>query len=185
MAAEALASYELYLRAAGREAVLKCILVLLSFYYTPNQDDGVATLAASAWADDLAGFPLWAVEQACADYRHENDRRPTPTHIVTRCADLVFEDGKIIKRLEKLAEAGDDGSVGIPTDPKPGHQQRVSDLVAGCVAKLKATEPAVKARVPAKRKRRPMSREEERALNLSALETDLMKATIAREGMEP
>ncbi len=181
-AAVALTDYDLWFKAAGREAVLKCVLVLLSFYYTPAQDEGVATLAASAWADDLAVYPLWAVQAACDDWRHTSDRRPTPTQILTRCADMVFEDRKAVQRLEKLAEAPEGSCSEIPSNsaPKPGHQQRVSDMVAGCVAKLAVAEPAVKAREPSKRKRPPVSWEEERRLNQEALETDTMKAATAR-----
>ena len=186
-AAEALSSYHAWLAPAGREAVLQCIMVLLAHYYMPSHDEGVQQRVAGDWADDLAGYPLWAVQAACDDWRHTNDWRPSPTQIITRCADLVFEERKVVARLEKLAEApegADETERGFER-PKPGHQQRVSDLVAGCIKTMATVEPKGKRMDVGRRKPPPVSWEEERRRNRAALNTDTMKAAIAREGVEP
>ena len=183
-AVEALASYGSYLAVAGRKAVLECIAGLMAHYFVPGMADGLQAKVAGDWADDLAGFPLWAVQAACEDWRHENDRRPTPHQIVARCADLVFEDRKVVQRLEKLAEApeGSCPKISDGSPPKPGHQQRVADLVAGCIKTMSVAESKGKRADVSKRKRRPVSWDEERALNREALNTKTMLATSPREG---
>ena len=66
-----LRDYEVWL--AGR------IETLLSHYFIPNQNDAVATAAASDWMDILGGLTQDAVSKACLEYmRTEPTRRPTP-----------------------------------------------------------------------------------------------------------
>lgn len=179
LAVTTLASYESYLAPADREAVLACIAGLMAHYFVPGMTEGLHKSVALDWADDLASFPLWAVREACRDWRRTNDRKPTPHQIVTRCADEVFEHRKTRDRLKAITKVS--GDAPPAEEAKQSNPEFVAKLIAGMVRKMDV-DPAVKARSTIKRRpRRPMSREEERRLNRSALETDTMKATIARE----
>ena len=54
----------------------------------PEMSAGLAQALADDWADDMARFPLWAVKEACDDYRrNEPIRTPKPANIIALCLD--------------------------------------------------------------------------------------------------
>jgi hypothetical protein len=57
------------------------VAVLLSHYWTANDDPAIRHLQAADWLHDLEEFPLGAIEIALGTWRLNQTRRPTPADI--------------------------------------------------------------------------------------------------------
>ena len=88
------------------------VRVLLSLYWQPSDDERVRKAALAAWIDTLCEFPMWAVDEAMADWRNNQTNRPTPAHIRQRCIQLTGEVHAAIAR----ASAEPEPNLRYPTD---------------------------------------------------------------------
>lgn len=74
---------------APRKWIAGRTLTLLSQYFAPNMDEGVAAAIADDWCAMLADYPAWAIANACRWWMSRENpnkhRRPVPGDIQERC----------------------------------------------------------------------------------------------------
>jgi hypothetical protein len=95
-ARRALADLDRYLAPVPPEQegrVLARVMTLLEHYAGRNRAPGVEEALADDWLEDVAEFPVWAIEEACRIWRRDPARswRPTPGQFREICEDLVGE----------------------------------------------------------------------------------------------
>jgi hypothetical protein len=73
--------------------VLARVMTLLEHYAGRNRAAGVEEALAEDWLEDIAEYPVWAIETACRIWRRDPTRtwRPTPGQFRSICEDLVSE----------------------------------------------------------------------------------------------
>jgi len=126
-----LAAVDAVLCPAERGALLTRILTLLAHYRDrdPLPPD-VERAIAQDWAEDLGLFPLWAVEEACRNWRRDKRRyrfKPLPGDIRNLCEQAVEHPARLRHRLGKLLDVAGIGcrTPVLPADPG---RQRAADL---------------------------------------------------------
>lgn len=108
---------------AEREKVLARSVALLSHYFAPDMDARLAQAIAEDWADDLDEFPLWAVREACTQWRrNETRRRPTPGDIRELCQLITRDWARLARKLRLTLEQHESAA----TSPQ-NHTQELSD----------------------------------------------------------
>lgn len=80
------------------------ITTFLRHYFEPDTDDREFVAMVSDWMDDLERFPQFAIEDAIADYRRNETRRPAPAAIVRRCVAIMAEIRGEVARVRQRAE---------------------------------------------------------------------------------
>ena len=113
LAMQHLSELEAALRPAERGVLLARILALLSHFRAEPNPPQVEQMIADDWAEDLGEFPIWAVEQACRQWRRTRKWRPQ----ICETAGAAAPDGG-----EAKSHASPDGGTG------PGHLSARSGL---------------------------------------------------------
>ncbi len=76
-------AYHVYLEPGPRSEISALVTRVRAHYFVPDVLDALAQALADDWADDLSGFPLWAVKAACDRYRRSQAMRaPRPADII-------------------------------------------------------------------------------------------------------
>ena len=99
-----LAELEAFLEPAERGALLARVLALLSHFRSEANPPQVEQMIADDWAEDLAGFPMWAVEDACRTWRRKRKWRPQICEILALCATAVGDAAVRRDRLRALVD---------------------------------------------------------------------------------
>ena len=62
---------------------------------------GLAEAVADDWADDLGGYPVWAVKAACDRYRRgEGTRAPKPANIIAFAKEEIEDERQEMREIE-------------------------------------------------------------------------------------
>ncbi len=91
-----LATLEEALAPAERGELLARVLALLSHYRLEPNPPQVELRIADDWAEDLAGFPMWAVEAAARRWRRTRKFKPQICEMIALCKEAV--GGRIAER---------------------------------------------------------------------------------------
>ncbi len=111
MVKEHLAALEGALAPAGRGELLARVLALLSHYRSEPNSHQVELRIADDWAEDLGGFPMWAVEEAARRWRRNRRFRPQICEIIALCEDTVGGHIAERDRLRRIVDrAGADAN---------------------------------------------------------------------------
>ncbi|MFK4046995.1 hypothetical protein WDZ11_20670 (plasmid) [Roseomonas mucosa] len=102
LAAQHLSELEIALRPAERGVLLARILALLSHFRAEPNPPQVEQMIADDWAEDLGEFPIWAVEEACRQWRRTRKWRPQICEMVALCREAVSEPETRRQRLQAL-----------------------------------------------------------------------------------
>jgi hypothetical protein len=108
VAEAALAQLEGFLAPADEGWILSRVLVLFSHYpdrrFTPEIEEAIA----ADWAEDLAGYPRWAIDQAARSYRRNPDNRwrPTPGVFLALVDELIGSAPRERDRLRQVLALG-------------------------------------------------------------------------------
>jgi len=102
LAMQHLSELEAALRPAERGVLLARILALLSHFRAEPNPPQVEQMIADDWAEDLGEFPIWAVEQACRQWRRTRKWRPQICEMVALCQEAVTEPETRRQRLQAL-----------------------------------------------------------------------------------
>lgn len=94
---------------ASRGELLARVLALLSHYRTDPHPAPVEMRIADDWAEDLAGYPMWAVEEAARRWRRARKFRPQICEVIELCdaalGDLPDERGRLRAAIEQVKVA--------------------------------------------------------------------------------
>ena len=91
-----------YLAPANRGEVLARILALLSHYRLEAHSPQVEAWIADDWAEDLEGYPMWAINHAARVWRRTMRFKPQTGEIVTLCDTAVASFRRDHERLRLL-----------------------------------------------------------------------------------
>ena len=92
------------LQPAHRGALLARVLALLSHYRIDPHPPEVEQCLADDWAEDLGGYPLWAVEDAARTWRRTKRFKPQPSEIIALCEASCGGLRQERDRLRQVAE---------------------------------------------------------------------------------
>ncbi len=98
---------ERVLSPADRGELLARVLALLSHYRAEPHAPAVEAYLADDWAEDLGGYPLWAVEEAARQWRRTRKFRPQICEIVALCDAACGERQRLRERLRAVLDASD------------------------------------------------------------------------------
>lgn len=90
---------------APRPALLARILGLLAHYRHEALPERLEMAVADDWADDLAEFPQWAIEDACQQWRRHPTKyryKPLPGDIRNLCEELVEKPAVMRSRVRAM-----------------------------------------------------------------------------------
>ena len=131
-----MAALDEVLAPAPRDGLLKRVLVLLAHYRTDPLPPDVEAAIAQDWADDLDGFPLWAIEEAARMWRRDPKKfrfKPHPNDIRLLCAEVIARESTMRDRVARLLKAaGADGATA--TSPGEGRGGDVRSRIAALAA---------------------------------------------------
>lgn len=96
------------------------ISTLLSHYWTSNDPPETRALQLDDWITDLASYPASVVAAACADWRRNEERRPTPAAIRKLCEEHAVTGRR---PMLELPEQG-------PTPPADWHARQAAGEAA-------------------------------------------------------
>ena len=96
-----LAALETALEPAERGRLLARVLALLSHYRSDPHPSMVEQAIADDWAEDLGGFPMWAVEAAAKQWRTTKKFKPTICEMVNLCEQAVGDSLQVRDRLRQ------------------------------------------------------------------------------------
>lgn len=130
LAAQHLSELEAALRPAERGVLLARILALLSHFRAEPNPPQVEQMIADDWAEDLGEFPIWAVEQACRQWRRTRKWRPQICEMVALCREAVSEPETRRQRLQALLHRAE-----MKRNPM---LRRVQDLAHGTFRRVPA-----------------------------------------------
>ncbi len=82
------------------------VLALLSHFPARGMSPEVEQAMAADWAEDLADYPLWAVEQAARQWRRTRKWRPTIAEMRDLCAEITAVEREFAKRLATIVKTG-------------------------------------------------------------------------------
>ena len=92
------------LQPAHRGALLARVLALLSHYRMDPHPPEVERCLADDWAEDLGGYPLWAVEDAARTWRRTRRFKPQPAEMIALCEASCGGLRQERDRLRQVAE---------------------------------------------------------------------------------
>lgn len=134
-----LPAYRAYLEPGPRDDISGLLTRLRGHYFVPDMSPGMAKALADDWADDLGGYPLWAVKAACDRYRRgEPTRAPKPANIIAFAEEEIDDKRQEMREVERALSAK-------PAEPEPvpatreqvaailekhGHQKMVDEAKA-------------------------------------------------------
>ena len=96
-----LTTYRAYLQPGRREDISALLTRLRGHYFVPNMSPALAQALAEDWADDLGGFPLWAVKAACDRYRrNEETKTPKPAAVMGFARDEIQDEAREMDAIE-------------------------------------------------------------------------------------
>ncbi|HEY8612265.1 MAG TPA: hypothetical protein VIL69_13345 [Roseomonas sp.] len=89
---------------AERGELLARILALLSHYRLDPHPEQVEMRIADDWAEDLGGYPMWAIEEAAKFWRRTRKWKPQICEIIALCEEAVGQHLRIRDRLRAVVE---------------------------------------------------------------------------------
>ncbi len=113
---------------ADKGRLLTRVLALLSHYRSDPNPPEVEFLIAEDWADDLAEFPAWAVDEAAREWRRSRKFKPQICEIRDACIRIAAKEMRLANKLRRLLQANQ-----RQADPK---QQEVARITSGLASKL-------------------------------------------------
>jgi hypothetical protein len=90
--------------------LLSRIMVLLAHYRVPEHSKATEYGIALDWADDLAEYPLWAIEDAARKWRRTKKFRPQICEMIELCEDACGKLKTERRRLESVIDASEPAS---------------------------------------------------------------------------
>ncbi len=90
---------------AARPELMSRVLVLLAHYRSAAHADAVEQGIADDWAEDLAAYPMWAVEEAARTWRRTKKFKPQITEIIELCETAVKNLSVERQRLQSIVDA--------------------------------------------------------------------------------
>lgn len=95
------------LRPAPSGDLLSRIMVLLAHYRVPEHSKATEYGIALDWADDLAEYPLWAIQDAARQWRRTKKFRPQICEITKLCDDACGKLKTERRRLESVIDVSE------------------------------------------------------------------------------
>lgn len=80
-----LAALDAWMAPADRPRLMSRILVLLAHYRSTQHADAVEQGIADDWAEDLAVYPMWAINEAARTWHRTRKFRPQISEIIELC----------------------------------------------------------------------------------------------------
>jgi hypothetical protein len=99
-----LAQLEAALPPAPRERLLGRILALISHYPSKVHPPEVEQAMAEDWADDLGGYHIWVIEEACRRWRQTKKFRPQISEMMDLCEQIAGETMQTLRRVREVVE---------------------------------------------------------------------------------
>jgi hypothetical protein len=87
--------------------LLSRIMVLLAHYRVPEHSKATEYGIALDWADDLAEYPMWAIEDAARQWRRTKKFRPQICEMSELCEDACGNLKTERRRLESVTDASE------------------------------------------------------------------------------
>lgn len=115
------------------------VATLLSHYYAATAHEGINAMVAHDWLESLAVLPQSAIAEACATWRDNETRKPTPAQI-RKLAIRAFGEAEWERLMRLKAIAACPVSDTLAPAAKPGEKwekpteeqkRRVKEIVAG------------------------------------------------------
>ena len=121
---------EVALAPADRGELLARVLALLSHYRSEPHARQVELRIADDWAEDLGGFPMWAIEEAARRWRRTRKFRPQICEMIALCEEVA---GEAIAERDRLRHALDRDRA----DANP-LSRRAAEITRGLLARVPA-----------------------------------------------
>ncbi len=99
------AALDAHLAPAPRAELMSRILVLLGHYRAAAHADAVEQGMADDWADDLAPYPMWAIDDAARTWRRTMKFRPQISEMIELCEAAIGRLALERDRLQAIVEA--------------------------------------------------------------------------------
>ena len=125
-----LGALEAALAPADRGELLARVLALLSHYRSEPHARQVELRIADDWAEDLGGFPMWAVEEAARRWRRTRKFKPQICEMIALCEEAA---GEVVAERDRLRRALDRGRA----DANP-LSRRAAGIARGLLARMPA-----------------------------------------------
>jgi hypothetical protein len=94
-----------WLTPAPRAELMSRILVLLAHYRLTAHVNAVEQGIADDWAEDLANYPMWAIDKAAKTWRRTKKFRPQIGEIIELCEEEVGRISVERQRLQSIVDA--------------------------------------------------------------------------------
>lgn len=99
-----LAALERMLTPADRGELLARVLALLSHYRLEPNPPQVEMRIADDWAEDLGGYPMWAIDEAARGWRRSRRFKPQVSEMIALCDEAVETCRIERNRLRSIVE---------------------------------------------------------------------------------
>lgn len=96
---EVLVEYQDYTKPAPQKWLAARIMTLLEHYFVPNRNENAERAVAQDWFYSLRNLPLFAVQQACEEWRDFETRKPVPADIRERAEKIAAPMQRDCQRL--------------------------------------------------------------------------------------
>ena len=116
------------LRPARRAELLARVLALLSHFRSEPLPQAVEVRVADDWAEDLGGYPMWAIDEAARIWRRTRRFRPQICEITALCDSAVSDWTVMVERLRTVLDRA-----GRAANP---YGEKVSELARGMIKRL-------------------------------------------------
>jgi hypothetical protein len=90
---------------APRAELMSRVLVLHAHYRSTIQADAVEQGIADDWAEDLAAYPMWAVEEAARIWRRTKKFKPQISEMIELCEAATVTLKLERDRLQSIVDA--------------------------------------------------------------------------------
>lgn len=115
------------------------VVPILSMYFVKQDNEQLAKMVGQLWVGELEGYPLWAIDRACAWWvSRKNDRRhrgPLPGDISERCERemLPIRLGKhLVGKFDRGEFSGEmDAKPELTEDEKSAMRKETQNMLRG------------------------------------------------------
>jgi hypothetical protein len=110
--------------------LLSRIMVLLAHYRVPEHSKATEYGTALDWADDLADYPMWAIEDAARKWRRTKKFRPQICEMIELCEDACGKLKTERRRLVSVIDASELASNPVRREAIAGVRSLLEPLTA-------------------------------------------------------
>ncbi|MFQ5535619.1 MAG: hypothetical protein ACE5EM_12450 [Sphingomonadales bacterium] len=103
--------FEAGLIPAERGYVLARIMALMEHFYVPDREQQVEKIIAGDWAEHLAEYPSWVIDDVVRRWLRGERKRPTIAEFRERCDSAVWRVRRDLRDMKRLLDVVADGDV--------------------------------------------------------------------------